>query len=101
MFAALLFSLGAATTPLADPGAKAAFDAFVKEFEKSYATAAEHAHRFAIYVENRLRVAELNREHSTATFALNAFADLTWEEFRSTYVGGYVYSNSDLDRIFF
>jgi len=89
MFAALLFALGAATTPLADPGAKAAFDAFVKEFEKSYATAAERAHRFAIYVENRLRVAELNREHSAATFALNAFADLTWEEFRSTYVGGF------------
>ena len=71
MFAALLFALGAATTPLADPGAKAAFDAFVKEFEKSYATAAERAHRFAIYVENRIRVAELNREHSAATLRMS------------------------------
>jgi len=36
-----------------------------------------------------VRVAELNREHSKATFAMNEFADLTWEEFRSAYVGGF------------
>merc|ERR1719182_759412 len=89
MLAALFLALGAASTTSADPKAKAAFDAFIKEFEKSYATAEEYARRLAIYVENRIRVAEMNREHISATFALNEFADLTWEEFRSAYVGGF------------
>jgi C1A family cysteine protease len=89
MRAALLFALGAATAATADPEAKAAFDAFLKEFEKSYETAEEYARRLAIYVENRVRVAELNIEHKSATFALNEFADMTWEEFRSAYIGGF------------
>jgi KDEL-tailed cysteine endopeptidase len=88
MFAALLFTLGVSASS-ADPQLKGAFEAFISQFEKTYESAEEHAKRFAIYVENRVRVARMNAEHSHATFALNEFADLTWEEFRATYVGGY------------
>jgi len=91
MFAALLFTLGAATTTSADPEpeVKSAFDAFVKRYGKTYESAEEEAKRFMVYVANRVRVARMNVEHSKATFALNEFADLTWEEFRSTYIGGF------------
>jgi C1A family cysteine protease len=69
---------------------KAAFEEFMKKYEKAYKTAEEKATRFAIFVENRIYVHRANMEKDqTATFELNEFADLTWEEFRSTYVGGF------------
>jgi len=66
-----------------------AFEAFVKKFEKTYKTAEEYAMRFAIFVENRIYIHRMNMEHSSATFAVNEFADMTWHEFRSIYVGGF------------
>merc|ERR1719331_455160 len=66
-----------------------AFEAFVKKFEKTYKTAEEYAMRFAIFVENRIYIHRMNMEHSTATFAVNEFADMTWQEFRRIYVGGF------------
>jgi len=89
MRATLIFVLGAASTSSVEPKAKEAFDAFIAKFGKAYETTEEYAMRLAIYVENRIRVAEMNREHSKATFALNEFADLTWEEFRKAYIGGF------------
>merc|ERR1719247_364045 len=69
---------------------KAAFEDFMRKYEKSYKSAEEKATRFAIFVENRVFVHRMNMEEDqTATFALNEFADLTWQEFRSIYVGGF------------
>jgi KDEL-tailed cysteine endopeptidase len=67
-----------------------AFKDFITKFEKTYKTAEEYAMRFAIFVENRIYVHRMNMDKDqTATFALNEFADLTWQEFRGTYVGGF------------
>ena len=48
---------------------KAAFEEFMKKYEKAYKTAEEKATRFAIFVENRIYVHRANMEKDqTATF---------------------------------
>jgi KDEL-tailed cysteine endopeptidase len=75
---------------LSEASHKVAFERFMEKYEKTYKSAEEKATRFAIFVENRVFIHRMNMEEDqTATFAINEFADLTWHEFRSVYVGGY------------
>ena len=75
---------------LTEASHKEAFEDFMKTYEKTYESDEEKATRFAIFVENRVYIQRLNMEEDqTATFDVNEFADMTWQEFRSIYVGGY------------
>jgi len=54
---------------------------------KSYGSDAEEQYRFKVFASNYKTIGLLNQEQTTATFALNKFADLPREEFAKTYTG--------------
>ncbi len=68
------------------------FSSFVAAYNKHYVSVEEHAHRETVFLANKALVAHLNageRESSAGSsspmrYALNAFADLSVEEFRAT-----------------
>jgi KDEL-tailed cysteine endopeptidase len=69
---------------------KSEFENWMQKYDKAYKSDEERATRFAIFVENRVYAHRMNTDKDqTATFELNEFADMTWEEFRAIYVGGY------------
>ena len=67
----------------------AAFEAWKVEFHKAYATAQREAAAAAAYSANDARIVAHNGKTSTYTLGHNAFSDMTGEEFRRAYVGGY------------
>jgi hypothetical protein len=86
----LLLSAWAAAAAAAavDPSAyEAQFDAWCAEHGRAYATPEERAARLAVFADNAAFVAAHNaRANSSApsyALALNAFADLTHDEFRA------------------
>jgi hypothetical protein len=97
----LLAASAAAATDAADPSAhEALFDAWCAEHGKAYATPEERAARLAVFADNAAFVAAHNaRANANAnavagwsaspsyTLALNAFADLTHDEFRAARLG--------------
>jgi len=68
-------------TPLTD--SQTQFVAFVAEYGKSYANAAEIIRRFAVFETNLRVIAEHNRRNETWTMGVTQFSDLTMEEFIS------------------
>lgn len=66
-----------------------AFEAWAAEHGRSYASPEEHSRRRAIFASNAAFVAEHSGRFASGTetyeVALNLFADLTLEEFRTTY----------------
>lgn len=71
---------------LANP--HATFDLWMTQHGKDYKDdVAEKAKRRSIFLENAALVAENNARNSGVTLALNAFADLTFEEFARTHLG--------------
>jgi len=66
---------------------KIAFEAFVKNYGKTYATPEERAERFETFKENLEYIHQQNAQGSTK-YAPNAFTDMKWTEFRADYVGG-------------
>jgi len=64
------------------------FEDFVRDFGKAYPDEAEYQARFAAFVEN-LRYIEAENSKSTNryTLGLTAFADMTRDEFRTSYLG--------------
>uniref|UniRef100_A0A1I7Z8T2 Inhibitor_I29 domain-containing protein n=1 Tax=Steinernema glaseri TaxID=37863 RepID=A0A1I7Z8T2_9BILA len=83
MFSALLLllPLAWALRPLSEEISQ--WESFVTRHQKSYETPQEEARRFAVFVAN-LRLAEERaaKELGSAVFGVDAFADLTPEEFR-------------------
>ena len=68
-----------------------AFDSFLEKFHKKYDTIEEFESRFAIFRENLRSILEHNLDRShNFTLGVNAFSDLTAEEFKSKYTGGTV-----------
>jgi KDEL-tailed cysteine endopeptidase len=65
------------------------FEAYVREFGKSYATVEEHASREAIFVANLARVIKHNAQpDKTWYMTVNQFADMTTDEFKKVRRGG-------------
>ena len=60
------------------------FGAWKLAHGKSYGTTAEEAHRQSIWLASRDRVAAHNARDSSWTAGLNAFSDLTWDEFSAS-----------------
>ncbi|OEL31740.1 putative cysteine protease RD21B [Dichanthelium oligosanthes] len=91
----LLAAAGAAATAAGDPSAhEALFDAWCAEHGRAYATPEERAARLAVFADNAAFVAAHNARAGggsgsspSYTLALNAFADLTHDEFRAARLG--------------
>lgn len=67
-------------------GLKEAFTLFQIQFNRSYASAAEHARRLHIFAHNLARAQRLQEEDlGTAEFGVTRFSDLTEEEFGQLY----------------
>jgi C1A family cysteine protease len=65
--------------------ARAEFDAFIQEHGKVYADETEYAQRFNIFMNNKAKVARMNRAkpaESTVKWGVTKFMDLTQDEFR-------------------
>lgn len=64
----------------------AEFKSYISKFGKSYSDS-DHALRFAIFRQNAAYVRKVNSLNTSFTLALNKFADLTVDEFKSQYLG--------------
>merc|ERR1712156_657217 len=87
----LLFSffLGLALAFPEDEYARVQFAKFKMEHQKVYKTRAEHESRFQVFAENLKKIAAHNNAGHSYTLGINQFSDLTQEEFKGQYLGGY------------
>ena len=69
------------------------FIKFIRDYEREYSTVEETLERYKIFAKNYIQIKEINEEHNGVELAVNDFADLTEEEFKTTYLG-YVPNNS-------
>jgi len=58
------------------------FEDWHKKFGRNYASEAEEAHRYGIFLDNLWNIADTNSRGLSYKLKLNQFADLTTEEFR-------------------
>jgi hypothetical protein len=63
------------------------FTAWKAQYNKQYSTVEEEASRFETFKLSVDRVQARNSKSGSATFGLTKYADLTPEEFKSTYLG--------------
>jgi len=70
------------------------FALYKEKFGKTYT---DEASAFSAFTENDKIIQEHNSGNHSWTLGHNEFSDLTWEQFSSTYVGGYL-SNPHLNR---
>ncbi|KAK0424888.1 hypothetical protein QR680_008906 [Steinernema hermaphroditum] len=84
MFLLLLLPLlASALSPLSQE--RFLWESFVRRHQKVYATPQEEARRFAVFVDNlRLLEERAAREQGSAVFGVDAFADVSRDEFRSS-----------------
>lgn len=64
------------------------FKNWLTEHGKGYNTDLEYRYRFAVFAENWANIEERNSHGRTHTLAINKFADLTNDEFRSRFLNG-------------
>ncbi|KAH0453777.1 hypothetical protein IEQ34_018101 [Dendrobium chrysotoxum] len=63
------------------------FALFAKRYGRSYDSVHELRRRFGIFKENFEQIKATNRKGLSYSLAVNHFADLTWEEFRASWLG--------------
>ncbi|KAJ1261187.1 hypothetical protein BS78_09G008500 [Paspalum vaginatum] len=63
------------------------FEEWVAKHRKAYASFEEKLRRFEVFKDNLKHIDEINKKVSSYWLGLNAFADLTNEEFKATYLG--------------
>jgi C1A family cysteine protease len=80
--------LGLFTAVAASPE-REAWAQFKRDFGKTYASEAEEAERYAVFTANLEAIERLNTDHAHAEFQLNAFADLSADEFAEAYLTGF------------
>merc|ERR1711973_730028 len=85
----LSFFLGLALAFPEDEYARVQFAKFKMEHQKVYKTRAEHESRFQVFAENLKNIATHNNAGHSYTLGINQFSDLTQEEFKGQYLGGY------------
>jgi C1A family cysteine protease len=85
LLACIIVALGARHSKASRMPHEVRFQAWMEKYNKVYATQVEYETRLANFIATTKNVAALNAEsktiNSTATFAINKFADLTPEEF--------------------
>lgn len=65
------------------------FEGFRERFQKKYESLEELENRFKIFRDNVQKIHEHNKVANNYTLAVNKFTDLTEDEFRQRYVGGF------------
>ncbi|GJM94314.1 hypothetical protein PR202_ga10952 [Eleusine coracana subsp. coracana] len=63
------------------------FEEWVSKYRKAYASFEEKLHRFEVFKDNLKHIDEINKQVSSYWLGLNAFADLTHDEFKTSYLG--------------
>ncbi|VFQ75938.1 unnamed protein product [Cuscuta campestris] len=65
------------------------FEEWIAEYGRVYSTQNEKSKRFSAFRDNAMFVDSFNRagDHQNYTLGTNKFADLTYDEFRSSYLG--------------
>ncbi|CAL9203481.1 unnamed protein product [Musa hybrid cultivar] len=63
------------------------FDSWMSRHSKSYANFEEKLRRFEVFKDNLKHIDETNRQKRSYWLGLNAFADMTHDEFKATYLG--------------
>eukprot|EP00250_Pteridium_aquilinum_P002357 c12555_g1_i2 orf=190-1305(+) len=74
------------TSILGDSALVHGFIGYARSYGKQYSTAEEVRHRFQAFVASLELIKTTNRRNLPYTLGLNQFADLTWEEFKGTYL---------------
>jgi len=88
LFVAIAFAaVVSAIAPLSNSEYEYLFTSWVNEYQKSYETA-EFFNRFNVFKANLDTIREHNAKNDSWTMGMNEFGDMTWEEFRNSYVGG-------------
>jgi C1A family cysteine protease len=88
LFVAIALAVAvSAIAPLSNSEYEYLFTSWVNEYEKSYETA-EFFNRFNVFKANLDTIREHNAKNESWTMGMNEFGDMTWEEFRASYVGG-------------
>eukprot|EP01064_Diplonema_japonicum_P037685 TRINITY_DN88_c0_g1_i1.p1 TRINITY_DN88_c0_g1~~TRINITY_DN88_c0_g1_i1.p1 ORF type:complete len:325 (+),score=118.27 TRINITY_DN88_c0_g1_i1:49-1023(+) len=84
MLALLAGSAQGLSVEYINANAKTMFKAFKTDYNKVYASVAEEDRRLAIFTENLMRAARYEMDQTSgATFGVNAFTDLSTEEFKT------------------
>jgi xylem cysteine proteinase len=63
------------------------FEEWVAKYRKAYASFEEKLRRFEVFKDNLHHIDEANKKVTSYWLGLNAFADLTHDEFKATYMG--------------
>ena len=72
------------------------FNGFLERFEKKYPNLEEFENRFVIFRNNLRTIVNHNMDETqNFTMAINRFTDLSPEEFKSQYIGGYIGHSHD------
>eukprot|EP00455_Lapot_gusevi_P031215 TRINITY_DN3373_c0_g2_i2.p1 TRINITY_DN3373_c0_g2~~TRINITY_DN3373_c0_g2_i2.p1 ORF type:complete len:376 (+),score=88.76 TRINITY_DN3373_c0_g2_i2:59-1186(+) len=85
LMVAMCVASAAALSTTAEERNAALFASFKSRFNKTYPGAAAEATRYEIFVANLARAAEHGKANPKAKFGVNAYSDLTEEEFRRTH----------------
>jgi len=72
-----------------DPQGALQFARFNEQYGKVYMTRSEQFRRAAVFAENLKKIEEHNKSGASWKMEINEFSDLTSEEFKSIYTGGY------------
>jgi len=70
-----------------------------KQINSKIYSEAEEIHRFGIFVENYLNIIKKNAENNGVKFALNKFADLTKQEWKSQNIRGLLLTEQDKEEL--
>jgi len=62
------------------------FTAFIAKHDRHYDSAAEYKLRRDIFAENVRRINKVNGEKRSYWLSINAFTDMSWDEFRTTHL---------------
>lgn len=73
---ASIVAANAAVSAVSSENVEALFEQFIVDFDRSYRSDAEKAHRFEIFRDNVSQVERLNAQKSGVTYGINNFSDL-------------------------
>jgi len=90
MFVTNIVSLGTSFNILNIENEWSRFSLYLEKFNKKYESLKEFEERFSIFKENVKNIMEHNLDRSqNFTMGINQFTDLTSNEFKKKYIGGY------------
>ena len=71
------------------------FRQFINTYSKVYSSEEEYAHRFKIFKENLNFIHRKNQESNDWSLKANEFLDVSFEEFRKTYLSSTAFSKKE------